>query len=237
MNVGLVTAVKDVFWDSMLSLLALPPIAYQQLCTDIETIWRKLVLLLNSQKATRYIVLAWIDLKQPVKKQEVSWLARLALEGTVEHHPDVDVFGDGLARRFAAFLVSDWDAENGTLCILKMAPRSMYSSIIDGFGELVLKAVERVQADIRRDRGGGRIHWIWMWTRSDGIEGHDRIAGMPKKLGFRERREVLEGNPGLDEMFILPEGERAGSTVWVTGLADFLELLRRSRRKNAAAKK
>jgi hypothetical protein len=116
----------------MLSLLAIPPIAYPQLCTDIESIWQGVVQLLFSEKATRYLILAWIDIKEGRgKKAEVSWLARLGIEGTVAH-PSADlfgdsgdVFGDGVSRRFAAFLVSDWDWEGGALCILKMAPRSM----------------------------------------------------------------------------------------------------------------
>jgi hypothetical protein len=96
----------------------------------------------------------------------------------------------------------------------------------------VLKAVERVQADIRRERGGDRIKWIWMWTRSEGIEGHDRIAGMPKKLGFRLKSEY----EGVEDMFNVPVEEREGAEVWVTVLSDFLELLRRARRKNAVDK-
>jgi hypothetical protein len=96
----------------------------------------------------------------------------------------------------------------------------------------VLKAIERVQADIRRERRGGRIHWIWMWTKSGGIEGHDRIAGMPRKLGFKERGEYIRENPGLERMFVVPIGEREGSEVWVTGLLDFMGMLKRARRKS-----
>jgi hypothetical protein len=126
-TIGLVNAVKDVFWDSLLSLLALPPCKYAQLCVDIETIWQRIFVLLSVQDPNRYLTLAWIDIKASAKKMDVGWLARLALEGTVAPQPSGDVFGDGLARRFAAFLVADWDGEAGAVCIRSMVPRSMVS--------------------------------------------------------------------------------------------------------------
>lgn len=262
------TAVKDVFWDSLLSLLAIPKCDYATLCRDIQDNWDHFRYMIEDrdEPGRRFLTLAWISVKAAAKDTHhssdgVPWLARLALEGTVARGNEVAVpaFGredtdvrlqdvfiqrEGFEVKFSAFLLSNWDPSSASLCILKIMPRSMvysifnqhsmqYSSIVDSFGELIVKAIERVQADIRRGQGGQGIEHIWMWTHPySGVGQHSRISSIPELLGFSSRQLYLERYPELDQvnLFVPPIEERDGVEVYVTGLRDLLSMLRGARK-------
>jgi len=241
---SLISAVKDVFWDSLLSLMAVPPLdryngEYDNLVRDIDAQWGRVVDLLNGvgyQTALnthpRYLTIAWINKEKKSKLSDsqlinagVPWLARLAIEGTVAPQEQpvgadavVDMLGEneGGTRCFASFGISEWDQERRSLCILKMAPRSEFSSVVDSYGEVILKSVERVQADCRRDGASQGVDHIWMWT---GVDEHARVQSIPDRLGFRNRADYISGLGDSrigDDAFRGPEG----CIVWVVSVKE-----------------
>jgi hypothetical protein len=152
MNVTILRGVKDVYWDSVLSLLAVPQFMETQkyrgqlpvLMKDIEHSWNETVLnLLTAQpnsacvqpNGKRYLTMAWID-KFPRSKQRKSsipcaesnipWLTKLAQEGIVAPNKPVQ---DPNETCFVAFSIAEWNQNQQTLFMMQMAPRSLVSFI------------------------------------------------------------------------------------------------------------
>ncbi|KAI8807781.1 hypothetical protein BJ742DRAFT_810760 [Cladochytrium replicatum] len=130
--------------------------------------------------------------------ENVPWLVRLALEGTVAPRralrdeevvltPGEDPVED---RVYVGFCITEWDREHNTLFMIQIAPRSVYLPTMESYGELLRRAVERIQADARHD-GLAPLSHIWCWTRTLDAE-HTRIGSIPERLGFIPRDKYVE---------------------------------------------
>ena len=78
---------------------------------------------------------------------------------------------------YVAFAISEWDLPNRALFMVQMAPRSVFLPTMESYGELLRRAIERVQADARRDRAPPLEH-VWCWTRGE----HARLAAAPFRV-------------------------------------------------------
>ncbi|KAJ1530132.1 hypothetical protein HK096_008252 [Nowakowskiella sp. JEL0078] len=165
----------------------------------------------------KYLTVAWINkiqrnkgkmLKSTVSSNtssaslgstsQVPWLSRLALEGMVAptHRNDENDSNDGDDRVYVGFCISEWDRDHNTLFMVQIAPRSAFLPTMETYGELLRRAVDRVQADARRDMLAPISH-LWCWTRGDH---HARLSSIPERLGFVTREQYVTENPEFLEI-------------------------------------
>ncbi|KAJ3053545.1 hypothetical protein HK097_003974 [Rhizophlyctis rosea] len=216
----------------------------------------------SKQRRRKYLTIAWIEKrhrnKAKVKKdgsdEQVPWLTRLALEGTVApttHAVSVGASGSdaGTAtppetrfanplqtsmsllspslsststRCYVAFSISEWDPPHKALLMIQMAPRSVFLPTMESYGELLRRAMERVQADGRKDDLPALEH-IWCWTR--GEKEHVRLDAVPERMGFTRKEEYLATREGTVDpvAFERPEWgvlREEGVKIWVKNAAD-----------------
>ncbi|KAJ3040434.1 hypothetical protein HDV00_010870 [Rhizophlyctis rosea] len=127
-------------------------------------------------------------------------------------------------RCYVAFSISEWDPPNQTLLMIQMAPRSVFLPTMDSYGELLRRAMERVQSDARKD-GLPLLEHIWCWTR--GEREHVRLDAVPERMGFVRKEEYLKKGEGVIDPRIFERREwgvlrEEGVKVWVKNVGDFL---------------
>ncbi|KAJ3074000.1 hypothetical protein HK102_005896, partial [Quaeritorhiza haematococci] len=86
--------------------------------------------------------------------EQVPWLVRLALEGTVAPNKpleDLDNGKNGEDRRYVGFCIAEWDRARGAVFMIQITPRSVFSPTLESYGELLRRTIERIQADARRE--------------------------------------------------------------------------------------
>ncbi|KAJ3109342.1 hypothetical protein HDU96_007254 [Phlyctochytrium bullatum] len=264
---SLVRGVKEVFFDCLLSLYAIPSIidtprfggSFVKVRSEVDSLWTRTVqdaitndLPTGLGGGKMYLTVAWIEKKHRNKgkgkntpsKPPVPWLQKLALEGTVaplKQEPTSPTMNDdmgvsaggsggespllaGIEKCYTAFAVFEWDKVHGSLFILQMAPRSIFSPSMESYGELIRRGVERVQADVRRDNAPPLEH-LWCWTRA---EEHSRLRVIPERLGFVPVEQYVRANPTVERNGFEREGygplKEEGVSIYATSVRDFLKL-------------
>ncbi|KNC96024.1 uncharacterized protein SPPG_08619 [Spizellomyces punctatus DAOM BR117] len=213
--------VQDVFFDCLISLYAIPsviesrPGGYKDVRKEVESMWSQTVLdaLTKDEhyapKGTRrkYLTVAWVDKRHRNKgkfkqggKEDVPWLARLALEGTVSPGsfpnvpPTTSTSANGASPSplhtnsvYVAFSITEWNIPLKILYTLQISPRSVFLPTTTSYGELLRRGVERVQADARRDNVSPPEH-LWCWAKAD----HARLTAIPERLGFVKKDAYID---------------------------------------------
>ncbi len=99
-----------------------------------------------------------------------------------------------------------------------------HSPVLESYGQLIRRALERVQADARRDNVAPVNH-IWCWTRGE----TSRLQSMPQVLGFFPKEEYLRKYPHLDRnAFSKPDYsvlQKEGVHIYAASAKTFLQMI------------
>jgi hypothetical protein len=193
----------------------------------MERVWQSTVMdMLTSSDPTkeRYITLAWIHKRHRNKganksnshnKETQHWLSRLELRSLTPFSPQ-DMNQN---QCFVAFSISEWDPVKKTVFVSQMAPRSVFLKTIDGYMQLLKNLVERIQMDAVVMQKQAPQH-ILIWARTD----HQRLAGIPTRLGLTQFNAYLRDNPALAHSSIrekFPDNDR--QQIFAATITDILE--------------
>ena len=208
--------IKDIFFDSMLSLYAIPGImrnsngrtkSYQQVRDDAACQWNATVSKFFIQKTPpnikRYVSLAWMDKKHRnkgktnTKKVRISWLDRLGLTD-VASTPWLDYSrenGDNEEdsnKNYIAYCIIDWDQQTNTIVFAQMTPRSVFLKTIEQYSEMVVLSIKQI-ADEALKMGLPVPETVMCWAPNN----NSRIQGIPFRIGFIEMNRYRECNPQI----------------------------------------